>query len=758
MSSSNQHDTPVRPATSAGDGAAGSSPAMSSPTVAESTPRPQRPVYSAGGGLSASRMGSMSGHTHSVIANDGAQHSAHSPLAQNGMGSFSNSNAAGLAFSATAHPTIHATRPASAAPGLSLGGGGGGASPNSGNVGGPSTTLFRHNSGGDFSGGAGTHPHNNYQRPQQMVGHGSAAGYGSGGGMGASTNAGSAWIAAAAQPSSGSPPPTEVAPFTPHTCSPQRISNWVTLNVGGTIFSTTRATLLQDRGSLLYAMFRPDSAYDLDMDEKGHVLLDADGQYFGPLLNFLRMNEVAIPPNVSNKGVLACAQYFNVRGVLDYFNRDKRQVVFSCGSGSSGELGTLDRLDVLTPSAVTIVPYNCRIVSVALGANYSCALTNNGKVYTFGNGDWGQLGLGSPKAFNEKAEDRTPIVTIPTVIPALEKKFVTAVSSGYAYAMVLTQDHEVYFWGNNNHGQSGLGPASFGLPFRKIEAPVLVETLQGKRIVQLGCGSFFVLALSADGSLYSWGLVDCLGLGTMDAVIAMCKSSDELAESVSKDRRTVLLTPHRVPIDTPNKIVKINAGQWHSCAISDKGELFTWGVGFQGRLGHGNKEPYLVPTRVGGALEGHKVVDVACGSFHTAALTESGVVFCWGDNSNGQCGSNALPEAVMLPNCVNSLCVVAGGVARSISCGRQHTAVVMKGPHQWCNNYCCQLRHDGAPQAEHGQLYVFGESKGMGLGTTQRVCVAKLVTGMEAYNISAVVSGLHHTFIVADVIPPVPYS
>jgi alpha-tubulin suppressor-like RCC1 family protein len=533
-------------------------------------------------------------------------------------------------------------------------------------------------------------------------------------------------------------------------------SNWVTLNVGGAKFTTLRSTLCSDKESVLYQMFSGDD-WKVDRDSDGNVLIDADAQYFGPILNFLRFNEVVIPPNVSNKGVLAAAQFFNVQGVIDYFNRDKRQVIYSWGSGGSGELGTLEKSDVLTPTRVTIVPYDHRVVEVALGANYSCVLTSSGKVYTFGNGDWGQLGLGNPKNFHEKADDKTPIVTVPTVVPKLEKKRVIGIATGYAYAMALTDEHEVYFWGNNNHGQSGLGLGFFGPAFRKIEEPVIVETLQRKEIIQLGCGSFFVLALSQDGKMYSWGLVDCLGLGSLEKVKSEYAPED-IAESVSKDKRTVLLKPKQVKIASSNRVVRINAGQWHSCAITDNGELFTWGVGFQGRLGHGDKEPCYLPTKVGGALEGHFVVDVACGSFHTVALTKNGTVFCWGDNANGQCGSGTLPEAVTRPYCVASLCVVGGGVAKAISCGRQHTAVVMQGPHPWCRAYCCQLRHDGKPQADHGQVYVFGESKGMGLGSAQKVCTAKLVLGMESHNVHSVVSGLHHTFVTADVIPPVPYS
>jgi alpha-tubulin suppressor-like RCC1 family protein len=276
-----------------------------------------------------------------------------------------------------------------------------------------------------------------------------------------------------------------------------------------------------------------------------------------------------------------------------------------------------------------------------------------------------------------------------------------------------------------------------------------VETLNGKNIVQLGCGSFFVLALSEDGMVYSWGLIDCLGHGTVEEVKATYPA-DEIAESVSKDKRCVLLTPHPIKVLSGKGVSRVTAGQWHSCAITVSGELYTWGVGFQGRLGHGDKEPCAVPTKVQGFLDGHIVTEVACGSFHTVALTKEGRVYCWGDNANGQCGNGSLPDSVTTPHYVSSLSVMSGGVVRSISCGRQHTAVVLMGPHSWCRGQCCKARFDGMPCGDHGQVFVFGESKGMGLGTSQKVFVPKLVGGMEECNVKRVVSGLHHTLVMAE--------
>ena len=72
-------------------------------------------------------------------------------------------------------------------------------------------------------------------------------------------------------------------------------------------------------------------------------------------------------------------------------------------------------------------------------------------------------------------------------------------------------------------------------------------------------------------------------------------------------------------------ITSVCAGSTYSAAISANGDLFTWGRGNYGRLGHGSSEDQCYPTIVA-ALKGHKVVDVACGSgdAQTLAVTDTG--------------------------------------------------------------------------------------------------------------------------------------
>nr|CAJ2469988.1 unnamed protein product [Leishmania braziliensis] len=531
------------------------------------------------------------------------------------------------------------------------------------------------------------------------------------------------------------------------------------------------------------------STIPLDTDGANAILLDLDADYFLPVLNYLRHGAVIIPHQLSVAGVLAMAEYLNVMGLVRALRRPqmpRRVMLFSWGSGSNGELGTHATRDEPTPTMAQVTPFGVRVCEIALGANYSCALSDTGSIYTFGSGEWGQLGLGgsgcpvrggsSPPGgggSNGVGQDgvEAPVeVLTPRRIPLFEQLPAVHVAAGYAFAMAIVGGHHVYFWGNNNHGQSGRGRSHFDLSTKKVEAPVLVETLEGKNIIQLSCGSFFALALSADGSLYSWGLVDCVGLGTPEEVERLYHGV--LGESLSNERRAVVLTPQLVTVKgrrriapgeatvtVPERIVRIRAGQWHSGAINEHGELFTWGVGYQGRLGHGSKSPAYVPTLVRGALEGHRVVDVACGSFHTVALTAAGAVFCWGDNASGQCGTTAgSPDAFTAPYRVVGLEYVAGGVARSIACGRQHTVVVMEGPQPWCPQPCCRVDSAEFGCHSHAQVYCFGEATrtANASGSSGSAVAAAAVSGVARGTVSSGHLGLPMAAISASALPTSP--
>ena len=81
----------------------------------------------------------------------------------------------------------------------------------------------------------------------------------------------------------------------------------------------------------------------------------------------------------------------------------------------------------------------------------------------------------------------------------------------------------------------------------------------------------------------------------------------------------------------------VTCGSYHTAAVTGNGDLYTWGGGMYGKLGHGNEAGHSTPKRVD-ALVGLAVSQIACGSRHTAIITSSGAIYTWGDKENGVTG------------------------------------------------------------------------------------------------------------------------
>ena len=85
------------------------------------------------------------------------------------------------------------------------------------------------------------------------------------------------------------------------------------------------------------------------------------------------------------------------------------------------------------------------------------------------------------------------------------------------------------------------------------------------------------------------------------------------------------------------KLVHAAASDEHSVLLTERGDVFTMGLGLSGRLGHGDEQPRFVPTKVRG-LAHSAVVKVCAGTCHTACLTNAGEVFGFGEGTRGQLG------------------------------------------------------------------------------------------------------------------------
>ncbi len=88
----------------------------------------------------------------------------------------------------------------------------------------------------------------------------------------------------------------------------------------------------------------------------------------------------------------------------------------------------------------------------------------------------------------------------------------------------------------------------------------------------------------------------------------------------------------------------VSAGELHSAVVTTDGDLYSWGDGFCGQLGLGDKRPQLLPRQVTqGGLEDECVFSVSCGNRHTLVVTEEGDVFSFGLGHFGVLGRSYTP-------------------------------------------------------------------------------------------------------------------
>lgn len=152
----------------------------------------------------------------------------------------------------------------------------------------------------------------------------------------------------------------------------------------------------------------------------------------------------------------------------------------------------------------------------------------------------------------------------------------------------------------------------------------LLDGFENKVVIKVAshCEGSHFMALTADTQVYAWGSGTGGKLG--------------LGDSQARD------TPCKVHALTDKIVSGIFVGATYSACCTNSGELYTWGRGTYGCLGHSENTDKYVPALVK-ALQGHKIVDVALGSgdSHTLALTDVGVVFAFGDGDFGKLGNGS---------------------------------------------------------------------------------------------------------------------
>ena len=184
------------------------------------------------------------------------------------------------------------------------------------------------------------------------------------------------------------------------------------------------------------------------------------------------------------------------------------------------------------------------------------------------------------------------------------------VASGMHNSLAVDEQGDVWTWGVNGNGESGVGnTADPGLAPLKIETDSSGNPFTG--VVQVVCwssgGSNGNLAIKNDGSVWIWGLT---------------------VEGMRGDGQRGQLNTRPVQVHIPGdlKIVKLAAGSI-AIALASDGTVWTWG---------GNNRKELLGTNIGDYTHPHRVPlpqkakDIAGGNFFSYALGVSGTLYGWG--------------------------------------------------------------------------------------------------------------------------------
>ena len=344
--------------------------------------------------------------------------------------------------------------------------------------------------------------------------------------------------------------------------------------------------------------------------------------------------------------------------------------LWSFGKGAYGQLGLGTDADQLLPALVggaDEVFDGEAVVMVAAGHEHAACVTAKGKLWTWGNGGFGQLGHGGrepkqcPTRLGKEMYGGWPAVMV---------------SCGDNHTLVLTAvdcvSPAVWSCGWGLHGQLGHGDTADKLVLTLMGA----EGFGGVQIAMVAAGGSHSVALGADGRVWAWGWGEYGQLGHNDEENRLVPTL--LAGQALGGAAAVLVV----------------AGGYHTVAVTIQGELWVWGSGSLGQLGLGDEANRLEPTLVGAeeAFGELQVLTVSCGHFHTLAVTKDGTLWTFGHGHQGALGHNdrndrLVPTRIEAQHFGNSKIVSV-----ACACGTLHSAAV----------------------TEQGTLYTWGRALGLG--------------------------------------------
>ncbi len=325
------------------------------------------------------------------------------------------------------------------------------------------------------------------------------------------------------------------------------------------------------------------------------------------------------------------------------------------GKASGGKLGhgmgKMSQTDLKTPFAIYGELFEFSVTVVCCGETFSLCITDNGRLFSWGENKEGQLGVGDfkgrahPTLLEKFCDPDQPR------LKDMKNKIFENISVGNWHCLAITNKKKVYAWGKNKYGQLGLGHT------KNQEVPhcvlPLCDPLSPKHVRSIAAGKSHSVAAGEDGDVFSWG-----------------RGWDgQLGHKIISE---VVYEP-RIVEDMENKSTAILAcGREHTVAVSTNGNMWVWGDNKAGQLGIGSIIQSNKPVSVA-LLDEHEVKLAACGREHTVCVTATNEVYGFGSSIYDQLGLGHLgifPRPQRIPG------LTAVPSIRQLACGFYSTAVI----------------------------------------------------------------------------------
>jgi len=308
-------------------------------------------------------------------------------------------------------------------------------------------------------------------------------------------------------------------------------------------------------------------------------------------------------------------------------------VAYCWGVNLYGQVG--DGTTTATASRLRPVPVQggLRFRHVSAGDTHTCGVTTDDRAYCWGHNGSGQLGDGT-------------IINSSTPVAVAGSRRFRLISAGDSYTCGLGYlDRRAYCWGSNLYGQLGDGGTA--------ERRTPVAVLGGRAFRSLAASGFHTCAVTTTFAAYCWGYnrYGQLGDGT----------------EVSQRSRPSLVAGGR-------QFVQVDAGRYHTCAVTPGERAFCWGYGRNGAIGDGKTFLRFTPRAVAGGLS---ITRVTAGNGHTCGETTGNRAYCWGYNLGGQLGDNSTTNR-------STPVAVAGGLTFSQVSAGLHTCGVTTAAKAYC--------------------------------------------------------------------------